>query len=166
MKCAIAMCVCMLLGGCHVNESSAGVVIFKNPNGDVISLSRDVAIIREQSYPGRDCSNESMHCIDYAGYFAIIAPRKCEDIHARWRVGELSATNLGVDHHRSRTMYGVNRGEMVAYVYSWDGNGIVGLAFDSKHKVGNYDALGGMGYRDSSIFYQKVRGADFLACGK
>lgn len=167
MKHVMAICILILIMGCGSNTTPADPVIFRSSGGDVISLTRDAAIIRGQSYLGRDCSNESMYCLDYSGYFSIIAPKKCKDIHGKlWRVGGLSATNLGVDHHRSRTMYGVNRGEMIAYDYSWDGNGVVGLAYDSKHQVGNSNALHAMGYRDPSIFYEKVNEAEFLACEK
>lgn len=155
----------IVLAGCASNVSHLEFVRFKNPDGDVISLTRDVAIIRGQSYRGRDCSTEFMFCVDYSGFFSIISPRKCQDIDGPpWRVGELLATALGLDHHRSRTMYGVNRGEMVAYTYSWGGNGVMGLVFDSTHKVANYKVLDAMGYRDSSIFYEKTSEAEFLPC--
>jgi len=75
-------------------------------------------------------------------------------------------TVLGLDYHASTTMYGVNRGEMVAYIYSWDGSGVVGLMFDSTHKMANDRVMDVMGYRDPSIFYEKVNGLNFFACKK
>ena len=165
MRPIIALCLWITLAGCASGAGFSELVRFKNSNGEVISLNRDVAIIREQTYYGRDCSSESMYCVDYAGFFSIIAPKKCMDIdRSPWRVGRLLASVLGLDYHTSTTMYGVSRGEMVAYTYAWDGAGIVGLVFDSAHKVANDNALDAMGYRDPSIFYEKASKANFFSC--
>ena len=165
MKSITALCLWITLAGCASNAGFSEFARFKNPNGEVISLARDVAIIRGQTYQGRDCSSESMYCVDYSGYFSIISPKKCMDIDkSPWRVGRFLASALGLDYHTSTTMYGVNRGEMVAYTYSWDGGGVVGLVFDSTHKVANDKALDAMGYRDPSIFYEKTSEADFFPC--
>lgn len=139
---------------------------FENPDGAIILLSQDIAVIQGKTYLGHDCSTRSMYCVDYSGYFSIIAPKSCRDIFKPLRVDGLARTPLGSDHHRSRSMYGVNRGEMVAYLYSWYGAGVVGLAFDSIHKVANFEALQAMGYRDPSIFYEKTDGADLFPCVK
>ena len=156
----------LLLSGCGFNEvRPESVATFQNSAGDTISINRDRAIVRGKSYPGHDCSTGTMQCIDYSGYFSIISPRSCKDLDQYpWKVGTLLATNLGVDHHRSRTMYGVNLGEMIAYDYSWTGDGVVGLAFDSTHKIANSNALENIGYRDPSIFYEKVSGPAFMTC--
>jgi hypothetical protein len=163
---ATAICVSILLAGCAARElRQEPFSTFKNSNGDVISISRNQAIVRGISFEGRDCGTKDMQCVDYSGYFAIVAPRHCQDGDKHpWRAGSLVTTPLGSDYHNSQTMYGVNLGEMVAYVYSWDGDGVVGLAFDGIHRVANSDALEKMGYRDSSIFYNKEPGSAFMAC--
>lgn len=165
MKSAMITCVCIALAGCASSADTIEFTRFENSSGEVISLTRNAVIIRGQTYLGRDCSTESMYCIDYSGYFSIIAPKKCSNIDkGPWRVGDLLVTALGLDYHTSTTMYGVNRGEMIAYTYSWDGNGIVGLVFDSIHKVANDKTLDAIGYRDPSMFYEKTSVANFLPC--
>ena len=155
---------CLSVTGCASNLYITEFTKFENPNGAVILLARGKAIIQGREYIGRDCSNEVAYCVDYSGYFSIIAPRSCRDKFNSLPVGGFTRTPLGEDHHRSRSMYGVDRGEMVAYFYSWHGEGVVGLTFDSVHKIANYEELQAIGYRDPSFFYEKTSGPDFFPC--
>ena len=163
---ATALCVSLLLTSCWAEGlPQETVATFKSPDGNIIFMSRNQAIIQGTHYKGNDCSTKHIQCIDYSGYFSIIAPKRCKDMDkTQIRSGSLVTTPLGLDHHNSATMYGVNRGEMVAYIYSWNGDGVVGLAFDGTHKIASPIELQKMGYRDPSIFYRKTAGPAFLPC--
>ena len=139
--------------------------VFRNSDGETISLTNHAAVIHGKEYLGRDCSSEFMLCVDYAGYFSIITPKKCTSLKLKaWKASNYSTTQLGVDHHHFASMYGVNHGEMVAYTYLWDGGGVIGLMFDAIHKLADPKELDRIGYRDPSFFYDKISGDPFMAC--